>query len=113
MASRQSTVDLILEQIAGAGEVSAKKMFGEFTVYCDRKPVALVADDRFFVKPTAAGKAFIGDFVEGCPYPGAKPCLLISEDKWDDRPWMSRLVRLTADELPDAKPKSPRAKGRA
>ena len=112
MASRQNTVDLILEQIAGAGEVSAKKMFGEFTIYCDQKVVALVADDQFFVKPTAAGKAFVGDFVEGCPYPGAKPCLLSPSDNWDDRPWMSRLVRVTADELPDAKPKPTRAKSR-
>ena len=110
MASRQNTVDSILEQIAGAGAVSARKMFGEFTIYCDEKVVALVADDQFFVKPTAAGKAFIGDFVEGLPYPGAKPCLLIPEDKWDDRPWMSRLIRMTAAELPPPK-KKPRPKG--
>lgn len=109
MASRQNTVDLILEQIAGAGAVAAKKMFGEFTVYCDDKPVALVADDQFFVKGTAAGKAFVGKFVEGSPYPGAKPCLLIPPDKWDDRPWMSQLVRLTAAELPvPKKKKAPR-----
>ena len=108
MASRQNTVDLILEQIAGAGAVSARKMFGEFTVYCDEKPVAIVADDQFFVKPTAAGKAFVGQFAEGSPYPGAKPCLLIPHDKWDDRPWMSQLIRRTADELPAAKKKAPR-----
>ena len=35
MASQQSTVDFILEQIAGAGEVSARKMFGEYGVFCD------------------------------------------------------------------------------
>ena len=108
MASRQNTADLILEQIAGAGEVSAKKMFGEFTIYCDGKVVALVADDQFFVKPTAAGKVFAGDVAEGCPYPGAKPCLLIPEAKWDDRPWLSRLGSLTAAGLPAAKKKAPR-----
>ena len=111
MASRQNTVDSILEQIAGAGVVSARKMFGEFTIYCDEKVVALVADDHFFVKPTAAGKAFIGDFVEACPYPGAKPCLLIPEGKWDDRPWMTRLITLTAAGLLPSK-KKPRAKDR-
>ena len=105
MASRQNTVDSILEQIAAAGVVSARKMFGEFTIYCDEKVVALVADDQLFVKPTAAGKAFIGDFAEGCPYPGAKPCLLIPEEKWDDRPWLTRLVSLTAAGLPTPKKK--------
>ena len=113
MASRQNTVDAILEQIAGAGVVSARKMFGEFTIYCDEKVVAIVADDQLFIKPTAAGKAFIGDFVEGCPYPGAKPSLLIPPEKWDDRPWMTRLVSLTAAELPPPGAKTSRRKTRA
>jgi len=33
MSSKQSTVDFILEQISGAGEISAKKMFGEYALY--------------------------------------------------------------------------------
>jgi DNA transformation protein len=41
MASQQSCVDFILEQIAEAGVVSAKKMFGEYGIYCDEKIVAL------------------------------------------------------------------------
>ena len=49
MASKQGTADYILEQLAGAGTVTAKKMFGEYGVYCDGKP-----------------------------YPSAKPYLLIS-----------------------------------
>ena len=77
MASKQSTVDYILEKIAAAGVVSARKMFGDYSVYCNGKVVALVCDDQFFVKPTAAGKAFIKDYVEGFPYPGAKPYLFI------------------------------------
>ena len=112
MASRQNTVDAILEQIAGAGVVSARKMFGEFTIYCDEKVVAIVADDQLFIKPTAAGKAFIGDFVEGCPYPGAKPSLLIPPEKWDDQPWLTRLIALTAGELPAAKKASSGGKRR-
>lgn len=84
MTSRQSTVDFILEQISEAGTVSAKKMFGEYGVYCDEKIVALICDDQLFVKPTKAGRAFISNVIEACPYPGAKPYLLISGDMWDD-----------------------------
>lgn len=106
MASRQSTVDFILEQIAEAGEVSAKKMFGEYGVYCDRKIVAFVCDDQLFVKPTKAGKAFIGDNVEeGYPYPGAKPYLLISGELWDDREWLATLIKISTAELPLPKQK--------
>ena len=110
MASRQSTVDFILEQIADAGAVCAKKMFGEYGIYCEGKMVALVCDDQLFVKPTAAGKVFIGACVEGFPYPGAKPWLLVSGDKWDHREWLTKLMIITTSELPLPKKKLPRPK---
>lgn len=106
MATRQSTVDFILDQIAEAGAVTAKKMFGEYALYCDTKVVALVCDDQLFVKPTEAGKTFINNFIEGIPYPGAKPYLLISAELWDEREWLSQLIRITALELPAPKKKS-------
>jgi DNA transformation protein len=37
MSSQQSTVDFILDQISAAGDVSAKKMFGEYGLYCNGK----------------------------------------------------------------------------
>ncbi|CAN5373029.1 TfoX/Sxy family protein [soil metagenome] len=89
MASRKTIVDFIVEQIADAGAISAKKMFGEYGIYCDGKIVVSVCDDQLFVKPTPAGKAFVGEFVEVFPYPGAKPYLLISGDQWDDREWLA------------------------
>ena len=112
MASRQSTVDYLVEQMSGAGEVSAKKMFGEYGVYCDGKMVALICDDQLFVKPTEAGRKLIGDaVVEGCPYPGAKPCLLVPGAGWEDRAWLSQLVAETAAGLMPPK-KTTRAKVR-
>lgn len=75
MSSRQSTVDLIVEQMAKAGVVSARKMFGEYGVYCDGKMVTLVCDDQLFVKPTAAGRAFIGEGHRGRPLQGSETML--------------------------------------
>jgi DNA transformation protein len=105
MASRQSTVDFILEQINEAGSVSAKKMFGEYALYCDDLIIGLVCDDQLFVKPTAAGKSFIGEYSEGCPYPGAKPYLLIPGDLWEDHEWLSNLIKVSLSELPLPKKK--------
>jgi TfoX/Sxy family transcriptional regulator of competence genes len=99
MASDQEFVDFVLGQLAGAGEVSAKKMFGEYGVYFNGKMVALICDNRFLVKPTEAGGAFIGEPVEAPPYPGAKPCFLI-EDRLEESEWLCELVRLTEPELP-------------
>jgi DNA transformation protein and related proteins len=105
MSSQKSNVDYLLDQIASAGNVSARAMFGEYAFYCDGKVVALFCDDQLFVKPTAAGAAHVGKVTDGIPYPGAKPQMLISGEKWDDAEWLSKLVRLTADELPMPKPK--------
>jgi TfoX/Sxy family transcriptional regulator of competence genes len=109
MASRQSTVDFLLDQITGAGDVTARKMFGEYGLYCDGKMVALVCDDQLFVKPTPSGRAFAGAVPEGSPYPGAKPHLLISGERWEDGEWLGELIRISAAELP-LPAKKPRSK---
>jgi TfoX/Sxy family transcriptional regulator of competence genes len=100
VATQASTVDFLVEQMGGAGLVAARKMFGEYAIYCDERLVALVCDDRLFLKPTAAGRTFLGQATEAPPYVGAKPCFLISGERWDDRDWLSQLVRLSAAELP-------------
>ena len=110
MASQKSSIDFILQQIKGAGTVSAKMMFGEYGIYCNEKIVALVCDDQLFVKPTLAGKTFIGNCVESSPYFGAKPYLLISKEKWKDSEWLTALIKISADELPLPKKRSSRTK---
>jgi len=100
LASQQNFIDYILDQIAGAGSVSAKKMFGEYGIYCNDKIVALVCNDQMYVKPTKAGKEFIGAYEEGYPYPGAKPYLYISTDQLEDNEWLANLIKISAAELP-------------
>ena len=104
MATELEFMEFLADQMAGAGEIAYKKMFGEFAVYCGGKVVALVCDNQLFVKPTAAGRAFIGAPVEAPAYPGAKNSFLI-EDAFEDREWISKLIRITARELPAPKPK--------
>lgn len=98
-------MDFLVEQMAGAGPVSARKMFGEYGVFLDGKMPALMCDDRLFVKPTPPGRAFIGTVTEQPPYQGAKPCFLIDGDRWDDPAWLSELIRITAAALPAPKKK--------
>ncbi len=101
MASEKNFVDFILAQMAGAGEVTAKKMFGEWGLYADEKFFGVICDNNLFMKPTGSGRAFIGtnNVVEAPAYEGAKPSFLIG-DKIDDHAWLCELVRLTVAELP-------------
>ena len=104
MASNQAFVDYIIDQTGSAGAMTARKMFGEYALYCNGKVVALICDDRLFVKPTDAGRTFIGTPVEAAAFPGAKPSFLI-EDQLDNRRWLAKLIAITHESLPAAKPK--------
>ena len=109
MASDIEFVQFVVEQVRRAGFVSWRKMFGEYALYCDQKVVALICDDQLFVKPTLAGRAFVGEITEAPPYLGAKPYFLI-EDSLEDGEWLTALVKMTAAELPMPKPKKPKKK---
>ena len=92
-----------------AGLITYRKMFGEYGLYSNGKIVALICDNQLFVKPTQSGRDFIGDVDEAPPYPGARDYFLI-DDKFEDREWISELIRITAAELPTPKPKTKKSK---
>ncbi len=104
MPSDQNFVNFVLDQMKTAREITAKKMFGEYALYSGEKLFGLVCDNKLFIKPTKAGRAFIGNVVEAPPFEGAKPSLLI-EDKIEDSKWLSELVKISVKELPAPKPK--------
>ena len=108
MATSRSTVDYLLEQLAGAGAMSCRKMFGEYALYRSGKVVALVCNDQLFIKPTEAGRAKIGQLQEGFPFPGARPWFVISGEHWEDADWLVDLVVQTAAALPPPKIKKPK-----
>jgi DNA transformation protein and related proteins len=105
MASNQETVVFITEQMNGSGNVRSRKMFGDYAVYCDDKVVALVCDDTLYLKVTEKGETLLNHAQKGQPYPNAKPALIVDEDYWDDREFMTKLVQETADALPAKKTK--------
>lgn len=105
MASQQNFVDFVVEQIQKVGTISTKKMFGEYGIYADDRIFGVICDNKLFIKPTKAGRDFIGDPVEMPAYEGAKPSFLIKE-KIEDKDWLSELVRITLKELPAPKAKN-------
>jgi TfoX/Sxy family transcriptional regulator of competence genes len=107
MATDEKFVEFVLDQLHGVRGLSSRKMFGEFAIYCSGKVVALVCNNQLFVKPTAAGRQFIGVPIELPPYPGAKPSFLVSNGL-DDPNWLRKLIELTAVDLPVPKLKAKR-----
>lgn len=104
MPSEINFVHFVVDQIKNSGEITAKKMFGEYGIYAGEKLFGLICDNKLFIKPTDSGRKFIGNVVEAPPYEGAKPSFLI-EDKIDNSDWLSELVRISLKELPAPTPK--------
>lgn len=103
MASSFDFVKFVCEQIGGAGEISYKRMFGEYGIYCNGKIIGVICDNQFFVKKTNAGIMIYPGCEEASPYAGAKPHMLI--DSVDDQVLMARFISATYDELPEPRPK--------
>lgn len=108
MASNTDFVQYIVDQCSGAGEITAKKMFGEYGIYCDGKIFGLICDDCLFVKPTEAGRAMLRTIDMRPPYDGAKDYFYIADV--DDRDYLSALVRETCQALPTPKTKKPKVR---
>ncbi len=105
MATSKETMDYFLTQTAGAGNMRAKRMFGEYTLYCENKVVGLVCDDQLFIKITPVADNYLDKSHDSPPFEGAKPWKLVPEDKWEDKLWLADFIRETATFVEVTKPK--------
>ena len=69
MATTRNYLDFVCTQLEGIWGIDYKRMFGEYQIYVNDKPVLLVCDNTVFVKNHPA----LAHLLEGLPYPGAKP----------------------------------------
>ncbi|MBX9906347.1 TfoX/Sxy family protein [Patescibacteria group bacterium] len=104
MATGPSTVEYILDQLVDLRAITVKKMFGEYALYKEGKVVGLICSDTLFIKRTVGGQKYLGnDYIEGIACPGAKPSIQIDSEKIEDHVWLSKLIQITFDELPEPK----------
>jgi len=99
MSTKQETVDHILEQLQPLN-VRARKMFGEYGLYCDEKIVAFVCDDTLFVKILPGNETLAADLKKGPCYPGSKDYYIVSSDRLEDHAWLQKLIHATALAVP-------------
>lgn len=76
MATDLSYIRFVIEQLRGE-DVTYKKMFGEYMVYVDGKPVLTVCDNTVFVKQVKELEGLMAEADKGYPYDGAKECYIL------------------------------------
>lgn len=97
MASSIEFVEYVCESISGAGEITTKRMFGEYGIYCNGIYFGCICDNNFYVKITKSGSSFLPEQEQGFPYEGAKSCFLISD--LEDKDKIIELIEITCKEL--------------
>ena len=110
MSSHPDVAQDVLSALSQAGDVSSRRMFGEYAIYLNDRVVGFVCDDQLFLKITPGSTALIKEPVEGQAYPGSKPYYVVSADYWDDAEYMAALARAIASEVDPPKPRRRRPK---
>lgn len=103
MATSVEFMEYVFQQINGVGDITYKKMFGEYGVWYKGKIIGLVCDNQFLIKKTKAGKDLLPNSEELPPYKGSKPCILI--ENLDDKALIKELIIKSYQELPEPNPK--------
>ena len=73
MATTRNYLDFVCTQLEEIWGIDYKRMFGEYQIYVNDRPVLLLCDNTVFVKNHPALAHLLAEAPEGLPYPGAKP----------------------------------------
>ncbi len=102
MATSIDYIEYVCEQIAGTGVIRYKKMFGEYMVYVNDKPVLLVCDNTVFVKCLSCLEEQMVGAEKGNPYKGAKEHYILDIE---DATFSKEVVKVLESVTPIPKPR--------
>lgn len=70
-------IEFVAEKLSAFYDVRCKRMFGEYMIYIEDKPVITVCDNTVFVKMFPELVGLMKDAETGKPYPSAKDCYIL------------------------------------
>lgn len=103
MSCSPDFVQYIVDQTSGAGEITVRKMMGDYCLYCNGVVVGLICDNILYIKQTETVRALLREVVLRTPYDGAKEHFVITDV--DDKDYLAEIVKTTAANLPAQKNK--------
>lgn len=83
MATDISFITYVTEQLEGIGKITYRKMFGEYLIYVNDKPVVVVCDNIAYVKKLDCIESKMNNEQVGYPYKGAKEHYILDVDNSD------------------------------
>lgn len=107
MATTQDYIEFVCDQVRGDWAVRYKKMFGEYMVCINDKPVLLVCDNTVFVKQLDCIAPLMADADRGHPYDGAKEHYILDVE---DTELAKKVIPELEKVIPVPKPRKKKAK---
>ena len=105
MASSSEFVAYVCEQLEGIGAIRSRKMFGEYMIYINDKPVVMICDDTVLIKMLPCLEKLLEGHKTAPPYEGAKPHYVLDPD---DRETLCRAAGLAEKVTPVPKKRTSR-----
>lgn len=104
MATSKEFYDYVVENLQKAGDISTRKMMGEYLVYYQKKLVGDICDNCLFLKPTEAVLRLLPEADRAYPYEGSKTLMVVVDDV-ENTDLMAEVLREMVKELPEPKKK--------
>ncbi|MFT8593327.1 MAG: hypothetical protein ABF747_06950 [Bifidobacterium sp.] len=107
MGTSLEFVEYVCDEVREAGAVRYRKMFGDYMVYVNDRPLLLLCDSIVYVKMLPCIEDLMSDAERGIPYPGAKVHYILDfENRELALPVIARLEEVT--QIPKKRQRSAR-----
>ncbi|GHU55705.1 competence protein TfoX [Clostridia bacterium] len=102
MATSIDYIEFVCGQVRDTGYVRYKKMFGEYMIYVNDKPILLICDSIVFVKILPCIDSLMANAERGFPYKGAKEHYILDVE---DKELASAVITELLEVIPIPKPR--------
>lgn len=104
MATTKEFHDYVVESLGRVGEITTKKMMGEYCIYYKGKLIGDICDNCLFLKPTESALRLMPDADRAYPYEGSKTLMAVVDDV-ENTELMESVLNAMYEELPEPKKK--------
>jgi len=102
MATSLEYIEYVCEQISGTGDIRYRKMFGEYMLYVNDKPILLICDNTVYVKQLDCLTDKMHNAETGIPYKSAKEHYILDIEDTD---FSKEIANILEQVTPVPKPK--------
>ncbi len=109
MPTTRDFVDYTLDQLGNdVGELFVKRMFGEYLIYINEKPLLFLFNDTIYVKLKPEIEELTKDNTKEEPFPGAKNWTIIDVDNATKLQQVATILERVTPVPPPKKPRKTR-----